>query len=107
MKQILKYILTTVILLVVFVVAMYITGKIPKSAIEEREAMTDAIMLDMAYRQDSNNSLIASLENITISNYPDGLDPYYGYDGQEAYKSDFYDDVLNKDGSQKYVYEYQ
>lgn len=122
MKSTYKYIITTIIMLIIFVFAMYITGKIPKKAIEKniknsvndvvdypfwREAMTDAIMLEMAYRHDSDNSLKASLENITISNYKDGLDPYYGYDGQEAYKSDFYDDILNEDGSQKYIYEYQ
>ena len=83
MKKILKYLLSTIILVIIFIFSMYITGKIPRSTVEKhieesvdyvvdypfwKEAMTDAIMLDMVYRHDDKNSFYSSLRNITISN---------------------------------------
>ena len=125
MKQIFKYIIVTIIMVILFIFLLYITGKIPKSLVEQnieksvkpinyvvdrplwREAFTDAIMLDLVYRHDSDDSLRSSLRNVTISNYPYGLDPYYGYNGQEALESNFFTILDDNNENIKYSYEYE
>jgi len=128
-KRILNILITFIILILIYIVALSLTTKIPKNLIEKnteksslqlekdklksyagtifyRETFTDAVMLSLCYNLDENNPFRSSLENHIHSNYEDGVDSYKEFDGVESLQSEF-NPIYDKYNNVKYTYDYE